>query len=70
MKREYRIVKSDLGYNIYKKRERNWIMQLWFLHHDNKRWLKKDYARTFYHKEDALSVLIIMRRRDEWEKSD
>lgn len=70
MKREYKIAKSFLGYIIYKKQERNGFIQLWFLYKDSKRWLNKDYAQVFYNKEDALSALVIIKRKDEWEKSN
>lgn len=61
---EYKITKSDLGRNIYKKKEKDWLIQIRFLYHNNKRWLRKDRARTFYHREDALSALIIMKCKD------
>lgn len=61
---EYKIYKTDLGYGIYKKREKNWIIQLWFLCAENKRKLDKRSARTFYHKEDAESALVIIKTKD------
>ena len=67
--REYKIVKSDLGWNIYKKYEKDWRLSIWFLGWDNKRVLNKSYARTFYHREDAVSALVIVKRKDE-QKSD
>lgn len=30
----------------------------------------KSTAKTFYREEDAISALVIQRRKDEWEKSD
>lgn len=68
--REYKIYKTDLGWGIYKKLEKNWFIQMWFLHPQDKRWLNKDSAKTFYHREDAVSALIIMRRKDEWEDTN
>lgn len=68
--RQYRIFKSDLGFWIYKKLEtENWITQMWFLDWKWNRTLKKDYARTFYHKEDAEWILWVMKIRD-GKKSD
>ena len=61
---EYKIVKSDLGRNIYKKKEKDWLIHIRFLYHHDRRWLNKARARTFYHKEDALSTLIIMKVKD------
>ena len=68
--REYKIIRSDLWFNIYKKLEKNGYMSLWFLWPDNKWILNKNHARTFYHREDAVSALVIMKHRDEWESTD
>ena len=35
----------------------------------SRRWETNTYARTFYHREDAESALVIMKRKDE-KKSD
>lgn len=67
--REYKIVKSDLGRNIYKKREKDWKISLRFLGWDNKWILNKSYAKTFYHREDALAALVIVKMKNE-KKSD
>lgn len=67
--RKYRIAESDLGWNIYKKKEENWLSQMWFLDWHGRRTLNKDYARTFYHKEDAEGVLWVMKIKD-GKKSD
>ena len=67
--REYKIVKSDLGRNIYKKREKDWKISLVYLGWDNRRVLNKSYAKIFYHREDALAALVIVKRKDE-KKSD
>ena len=61
---EYRIAKSDLGWNIYKKKEENWIMQMWFLDWQWKWTLRKDFARTFYHRDDAEGVLWVVKIKD------
>lgn len=61
---EYKIVRSNLWWQIYKKQEKNWFIQIWFLYPQDKRGLNKDYARTFYHREDALSALVIMKTKD------
>ena len=66
---EYKIFKSDLGYGIYKKLEKDGRISLWFLGWDGKRVLRKDFARTFYHREDAVSNLVVMKAKDE-QKSD
>ena len=67
--REYKIVKSDLGRNIYKKREKDGKLSLWFLGGGNKRVLNKSYAKIFYHREDAVGALVVLKRKDE-KKSD
>lgn len=64
MRREYKIISSDLWYNIYRKREKeNWIMNLEFLW-ANQRWIKdKTFAKTFYHKDDAISALVTVKMK-------
>lgn len=68
--REYRIAKTDLGWNIYKRKvEENWIRQVRFLDWRGAWTLRKGYARTFYHREDAADVLWLMKIKD-GKKSD
>ena len=62
--REYKIYKNDLWFGIYKKKEENWFISIWFLDWKGKWCLNKDYARTFFHREDAVSALSVMRARD------
>lgn len=62
--REYKIYKTDLGYWIYKKREKDWMLSMRFLDTKGKWTLKKDYARTFFHREDAVSALSIIKVKD------
>ena len=65
MKRKYRIPRTDLGYNIAKKLEKeDWTMEYWFLWPNNKRILNKTYARTFYTEDDAIAVLDLMKIKD------
>ena len=60
--REYKIIKTNLWYNVYKKKEEN-LERLGV----NKKWTKdKNYAKLFYHKEDALSNLVLAKFK--WEK--
>ena len=63
---KYRIFRSSLGFWIYKKLEtEDWkITQIWFLDWKGKRVLNKDFARTFYHKEDAEWVLWFIKIKD------
>lgn len=62
---EYRIPRSDLGRNIYKRKvEENWLRQMRFLDWKWNWTLNKSYARTFYHREDAESVLWLMKIKD------
>ena len=67
--REYKIFKTYLWFWIYKKLEKDGRISLWFLGWDGKRVLRKDFARTFYHREDAVSNLVVMKAKDE-QKSD
>ena len=67
--REYKIIKSDLGRNIYKKKEGDWKLSVRFLGWKDNWILNKSYARTFYNREDAVWALVVMKRKDE-QKSD
>ena len=62
--REYKIFKTDLWFGIYKKREKDWFISMRFLDWKDKRVLNKSYARTFYHREDAVAALVLMKRKD------
>ena len=64
--RKYRIFTSDLGFWIYKKfvSEDNKITQMRFLDWKGGWTLNKDYARTFYRKEDAADVLWLVKIKD------
>lgn len=68
--REYKIIRCDLWYNIYKKLEKNGYISLRFLGSNNKRVLNKDAAKIFYHREDAVSALVICKHKDEWKGID
>lgn len=69
-KREYKIFKTDLWFSIYRKKE-NWkLITLQYLSWKDNRITNKTLARTFYHKEDALSTLVVVRRKDVWKESD
>lgn len=63
--REYKIIRCDLWWNIYKKLEKNGYISLWFLGSNGKWVLKKDMAKIFYHREDAVSNLVIVKHRDD-----
>ena len=63
--REYRIAKSDLGWNIYKRKiEESWIRQMRFLDWKGAWTLRKEYAKTFYRKEDAADILWLVKIKD------
>ena len=63
-KRQYRISRNNLGYIVYKKKEEDWLIELRFLWPNNKRELEKNYAKTYYHKDDALNALIVNKVKD------
>lgn len=63
--REYKITKSDLWYNIYKIRKQDWFISMYFLNWANRWTLNKKYAKTFYNRNDALSSLVLIKRKDE-----
>lgn len=63
--RVYKITKSDLWYNVYRKKElENWTMRLERLQ-DNTYTLNRTFAKTFYHLNDATSALVVARAK--WE---
>lgn len=64
---EYKIVKSDLWYNVYRKKEKDWILQLRFYSWKDNWTLNKNYAKTFYHKEDAMGALTLIKIKNEKE---
>ena len=61
---EYKILQSDIGYKIYKKKECDWIMSMWFLWPENKWVLNTNCWKLYYHKEDALAALTLARFTD------
>lgn len=63
---EYKITKSNLWYNVYRKQEKGWIMRLERLQNGTYT-LNRDYAKTFYHLDDAISALI--GERIKWKKT-
>lgn len=64
MKREYKITKSNLGYNVYRVWEENWFIRMERLQ-NNSYTLNRDFAKTFYHLNDATSALVIAKSK--WE---
>lgn len=63
---EYKITKSDLWYQIYRiSTDETWIVIMERLQR-NSYTLNRDYARTFYHREDAESALILAKVKDRW----
>lgn len=64
-KRQYRIARTDLGYKICKRKEKeNWTMECWFLWPNNNRVLEPKYAKTFYSEDDAKGNLVIIKLKD------
>lgn len=60
--REYKITKWDLGYLVYRTKTENDLQTVEWLQKDTYT-LNKNFARTFYHLDDAISNLIIARRK-------
>lgn len=58
--REYKITKWNLWYHVYRtKKEEDWkIVRLEWLQ-NNSYTLNRDYAKTFYHLDTAISALSI-----------
>ena len=59
MKRQYRITRCNLGYNIYRKREEDWLLYMERLEKKGVYSMNKNYAKTFYNLNDAESFLVI-----------
>lgn len=60
IKRDYKITKSPLWFNVYREREEDWLQIMEWLQN----WtytLNRNHAKTFYHISDAESALIIAR---------
>jgi len=67
--REYRIVRCDLWWNIYRKKQ---VWRMMMLQYLNWKWLwgtNKLLAKTFYKREDAEGALVVA-RHNEWKESD
>ena len=61
---EYKIIKSWLWYNIYKKKEEDGLLHIMYLWANDIWKIWKQYAKIFYHKEDAMSHLTLARYKD------
>lgn len=62
---EYKITNSSLWYNVYRRKEEDWRLIIEWLQKDTYT-LNRDFARTFYHIQDAESALVVERAR--WRK--
>ena len=69
MMREYRIIRNDLGWCISRKKEMWKLMVLQYLNWKGLRTPNKWLAKTFYHRDDAVSGLVVIKQKDE-KKSD
>lgn len=61
---EYKITKSDLGFNIYRTRDENWIVKIERLQGKTYTW-NREFAKTFYTLDSAVSALVIQKVKDE-----
>lgn len=68
--REYRVVRTDLWWIISRKKQMWKLILLQYLNWKGLRAANKWFARIFYNREDAVSGLVIQKRKDDWEKSD
>ena len=69
MRREYRITKSTLGYNVYRKSEEDWLIRMEWLQR-NTYTTNRDYARTFYTIWDAESALVLAKIKSKDENTE
>ena len=61
---EYRIIKNDRWWIIYRKKEMGKLILLQYLNWHLLRTPNKWIAKTFYRKEDAADALVLMKARD------
>ena len=62
---EYKITKCNLWYNVFREKEEEWIVKLERLQRDTYT-LNREFAKVFYHLQDAESALTIAKFR--WRK--
>ena len=65
MEREYKIYKTDLWYSVFRKKDVDEDCIVQYLNRYGKRSPNKRTAKAFLNREDAVSGLIISRRK--WE---
>ena len=63
MEWEYKILKSDLWYSIYRKREEWKLIYVEYLNWDGKWIINRDSARVFHTEDDVKSAFIVCRRK-------
>jgi len=60
--REYFITKSDLWYHVFRKKTENGLETVEWLQ-NNSYTLNRNFAKTFYHLDDAKGALVLARRK-------
>lgn len=66
---EYKIIKTERGWILSRKKE---MWRLMILQYLNWKWLRtphKSYAKVYYDKDSAAEALVVI-RKNEWKKSD
>ena len=67
--REYKIIKTERGRILSRKKEMGRLLLLQYL---NWKWLwspHKSYAKVYYDKDSAAEALVVI-RQNEWKKSN
>lgn len=67
--REYKIIRCELWWNIYRKKQIWKLMMLQYLYSNGGWWPNKWLARIFYQRESAVSSLVVIKKKEE-QKSD
>ena len=67
--REYKIIKTERGRILSRKKEMWRLMILQYLNGKKLRSPHKSYAKVFYDKDSAAEALVVI-RKNEWKKSD
>lgn len=67
--REYKIIKTERGWILSRKKEMGRLLLLQYL---NWKWLwtpHKSFAKVYYDKDNAAEALVVI-KSNEWKKSD
>lgn len=67
--REYKIIKTELGWILSRKKQMGRLMILQYLYGSMNRWPNKWLAKTFYSQHSAESAMVVMKIKDKKSES-